>query len=70
MWVGERRLLCVNFDGSGECKYVGESGHGPDTFSFNVIYSATIQVRRTGNAVVVGPICDLYNYRMIASELT
>ena len=40
---------------------VGESGHTPDTFSLEVIWSATVQVRRTANTVSVGPMCGLHN---------
>ena len=47
---------------------VGESGHSPDAFSLDVI-SATIQVRRTTNAVAVGTIRGLHNFRK-TSELT
>ena len=48
---------------------IGESGHTPDTFSLDVICSATIQVRRTTNTVAVGPMRGLHNYRK-TSELT
>ena len=40
---------------------IGESGHTLDTFSFDVICLATIQVWRTTNTVAVGPVCGLYN---------
>ena len=48
---------------------VGESGHSPDTFSLDVICSATIQVQRTTNAVAIGPMRDLHYYCK-TSELT
>ena len=51
------------------CLYIGESGHTPDTFSLDVIYSTTIQVRRTTNTAAVGLMCGLHNYRK-TSELT
>ena len=38
---------------SGASGLIGESGHGPDTFSLNVICLATIQVQRTTNTVIV-----------------
>ena len=43
--------------------HVGESGHTPGTFSLDVVCLATIQVRRTANAVAVGPRRGLHNYR-------
>ena len=51
------KLIAYNFF----LEEIGESGHTPDTFSFDVIYSATIQFRRTGNTVAVGPMCGLHN---------
>ena len=48
---------------------VGESGHTPDTFSLDVICSATIQVRRTTNTVAVGLMRGLHDNRK-TSELT
>ena len=49
-------------------KVIGESGHTPDTFSLDVICSATIQVRRTTNTVAVATMCGLNNRK--TSELT
>ena len=48
---------------------VGESGHTPDTFTLDVICSATIQVRRTTNTIAVGPMHGLHIYHK-TSELT
>ena len=45
------------------------SGQSPDTFSLDVICSATIQVWRTTNDVTVGPMCGLNSYCK-TSELT
>ena len=49
--------------------HLGESGYTQETFSLDVIYSATVQVRRTTNTVAVGPICGLHNHWK-TSELT
>ena len=40
----------------------------PDTYSLDVICSATIQVQKATNTVAVGPMCGLNNYRK-TSEL-
>ena len=48
---------------------IGESGHSPDTFSLDIIYLATIHVRRATNTVAVGPMSGFHDNRK-TPELT